>query len=46
MLGQGGAVGDNARYYDMFLCYSWADAASAAALYTALEAEELKSFRT
>lgn len=45
MLWQAGAVGDNARQYDVFLCYSWADAASAAALYTALEAEGLKVFQ-
>jgi tetratricopeptide (TPR) repeat protein len=38
-------MGDNARQYDVFLCYSWADSASAAALYAALDAEGLKVFQ-
>jgi len=42
---QAGAVDDNVRQYDVFLCYSWADAASAAALYTALKAEGLEVFQ-
>lgn len=36
---------DSVRQYDVFLCYSWADAASAAALRTALTAEGLGVFQ-
>jgi len=38
-------VDDEARRYDVFLCYSWADADAAAGLRAALEAEDLDVFQ-
>jgi TIR domain len=38
-------VDDDVRPYDVFLCYSWADSASAEALNTALGSEGLKVFQ-